>query len=68
MTEYINGKWTETSLEELAEYGVEDFKLLQFVEEVLIPLFQQVKKVQEEMNLIIAESKTKPYVKLDYKL
>jgi hypothetical protein len=50
------------------KYGVEDFKLLQFVEEVLIPLFQQVKKVQDEMNLIIAESKTKPYVKLDYKL
>lgn len=48
--------------------GVEDFKLLQFVEEVLIPLFQQVKKVQEEMDLIIAESKTKPYIKLDYKL
>lgn len=50
------------------QHGVEDFKLLQFVEEVLIPLFQQVKKVQEEMDLIIAESKTKPYVKLDYKL
>lgn len=48
--------------------GVEDFKLLQFVEEVLIPLFQQVKKVQVEMDLIIAESKTRPYVKLDYKL
>jgi len=47
---------------------VEDFKLLQFVEEILIPLFQQVKKVQEEMNLIIAENKSKPYVKLDYKL
>ncbi|MCA9376741.1 hypothetical protein H6762_03400 [Candidatus Nomurabacteria bacterium] len=47
---------------------MEDFKLLQFVEEILIPLFQQVKKVQEEMNLIIAENKSKPYVKLDYKL
>ncbi len=48
--------------------GVEDEKVLEFVENVLIPLFEEVKKVQDEMNLIIAESKTKPYVKLDYKL
>jgi len=47
---------------------VEDEKVLEFVGNVLIPLFEEVKKVQDEINLTISKSNERPYQKLNYKL